>query len=241
MTMTCSSPPPLTEDQLSALIDGDADAETLAHVAACPSCAARLEAARHFEARLAHDLFRVDCPPAETLGEYFLEMLPDRERPKIAAHLQKCVHCQAEMAVLTGYMPAESPSSAMQKPKAAQPKRNLLSDLVAVLLPNTPALALRGSDAGPLMATAEDGTTIFLEVMPEVEGFSLMGQIAADDPARWSGAMVEMRQNDAFQGSSFVNEFGSFQLPLQQTEPVDLMITSSSGKRLMLKHVVLSS
>lgn len=239
--MTCSSPPPLSEDQLSALIDGDADAETLAHIANCPSCAARLEAARHFEARLTHDLFRADCPPPEKIGEYYLEMLPDAERLKIAAHLQKCVHCQAEMAILTGFMPAENPHPVAQKPKPAQPKRNLLSDLVAVLMPNTPALALRGSDEGPLMATAEDGTTIFLEVMTEVEGFSLMGQIAADDPAHWSGALVEMRQNDAFQGSSFVNEFGSFQLLLVKTEPIDLVITSSSGKRLMLNQIALSS
>lgn len=223
------------------MIDGDADAETRAHLATCPFCAGRLEAAQHFEAKLAQELFRADCPPPEKIGEYYLEMLPHAERPMLAKHLSKCVHCQTELATLTAFMPAENPQPVARKAKPAQPRRNLLNDLVAVLMPNSPALALRGTDAGPLMATAEDGTTIFLEVLPEGDRLSLMGQIAASDPQHWSGALVELRQNDAFQTSSFVNEFGGFQLALAQTEPVSLTITSPGGKRLMLNHVTLSS
>lgn len=237
--MTCSLPPPLTEDQLSALIDGDADAETLAHAAQCAFCAARLEAARRFEARLGQTLFRADCPPPETIGEYFLDLLPAAEHAAVGKHLQKCVHCQGELATLTSFLNAESPSTAPQ-PKARPAKRNLLGDLIAALTPNSPALALRGSDAGPLMATADDGTTIFLEVQPDGDRFTLVGQLAAAEQEGWNGALVELRQNDTFQMSGVVNDFGSFQLALAQTEPIDLIITAPNGTRLIVNHVNLS-
>lgn len=238
--MTCSQPPPLTEDQLSALIDGDADAETQAHAAQCTFCAARLEAARRFEARWGQALFRADCPPPETIGDYFLDLLPVAEHATIAKHLQKCVHCQTELATLTGFLNAENPSTAPQ-PKASAAKRSLLGDLIAALTPNSPALALRGSDAGPVMATAEDGTTIFLEVQPDGDRFTLVGQLAAAEQERWNGALVELRQNDVFQTSGVVNDFGSFQLALAQTEPIDLIITAPSGTRLIVNHVTLSA
>lgn len=238
--MTCSLPPPLTEDQLSALIDGDADAETLAHAAQCTFCAARLEAARHLEARLGQVLFRADCPPPETIGEYFLDLLPAAQHATIGKHLQKCVHCQAELATLTGFLNTENPSAA-PKPKASPANRSLLGDLIAALTPNSPALALRGSDAGPLMATADDGTTIFLEVQPDGDQFTLVGQLAAAEQERWNGALVELRQNDVFQTSGVINDFGSFQLALTQMEPIDLIITAPSGSRLIVNHVILSA
>ena len=238
--MTCSLPPPLTEDQLSTLIDGNADAQTQAHAAQCSFCAGRLEAARRFEARLGQALFRADCPPPETIGEYFLDLLPAAERTTMGEHLQKCVHCQAELATLTGFLNAESPSAAPQ-PKASPAKRSLLGDLVAALTPNSPALALRGSDAGPLMATADDGTTIFLEVQPDGDRLTLVGQLAAAEQERWNGALVELRQHDRFQTSGVVNDFGSFQLALAQMEPIDLIITAPGGKRLIVNQVILST
>ena len=56
--MLCSAPPPLTDDQLSAALDGEADQVVLDHLERCPSCTARLEQARRAERALAGRLYR---------------------------------------------------------------------------------------------------------------------------------------------------------------------------------------
>ena len=70
--MTCSLNSPLSEDTLSAVIDGLVDDETSAHLAQCPGCRARLEAARAVEHSLHTRLYRFDCPSSQELADYHL-------------------------------------------------------------------------------------------------------------------------------------------------------------------------
>ena len=70
--MECSSPPPLTDDQLSAALDQTAVPDVIDHLASCASCAERLAAAQQAEQSLRSALYRWDCPAPQTLADYHL-------------------------------------------------------------------------------------------------------------------------------------------------------------------------
>src|SRR6188508_2992804 len=98
--MECSSPPPLTDDQLSAALDQAAAPDVIDHLAVCSSCAARLQAAQQAEQSLRSALYRWDCPPPQALAEYHLGMPSAEEQRAILRHLETCVRCSEEMAEL---------------------------------------------------------------------------------------------------------------------------------------------
>src|SRR5215212_8520124 len=99
--MECSSPPPLTDDQLSAAPD------VIDHLAICTSCAARLDAAQQAEQSLRSALYRWDCPTPQTLAEYHLGRPSAEEQRAIIRHLETCVRCSEEMAELALFMRGE--------------------------------------------------------------------------------------------------------------------------------------
>ena len=48
--------------------------------------------------------YRRSCPETETLGDYYMGLLPKGQRLVVAKHLQRCPHCSSELAL---YAPAE--------------------------------------------------------------------------------------------------------------------------------------
>ena len=78
--MECSSPPPLTDDQLSAALEQNAAPDVIDHLASCASCAARLDAAQQAEQSLRSALYRWDCPAPQTLAEYHVGRTSARKR-----------------------------------------------------------------------------------------------------------------------------------------------------------------
>ena len=93
--MQCRFPPPLTEDQISAAIDGEVEPGVLQHLSQCTSCMSRLEQARRFEQALRARLYRWDCPPVQQLGDYHLGLLSQAGADAIARHLGQCERCRA--------------------------------------------------------------------------------------------------------------------------------------------------
>lgn len=47
--------------------------------------------------RLQASLYRHECPPALTLSDYQMRLLPQQEQSKVASHVARCPHCQAEL------------------------------------------------------------------------------------------------------------------------------------------------
>src|SRR5438128_6726342 len=120
--MKCNHPPPLTPDQLSDAIDGSADEAVRAHLADCPSCAARLADARLAEERLRARLFRWDCPTSQQLGDYEQGRLAAPEAATVASHVEQCVRCTQELAELRAFMalPDQPRARAIPKPEAVR-------------------------------------------------------------------------------------------------------------------------
>jgi hypothetical protein len=232
--MECTQPPPLTDDQITAVLDGEGDSQVLAHLERCPGCTQRLQQAQRLEGALHASLWRWDCPAPQVLGEYQLQLLAADQAAVVACHLETCPHCAAEVNDLRAFLDAEPtpetrPQRAFTLPRLPHP-----GELIAALMPRTPALALRGAGAGQITARAE-GITIFLEFQPIPAGFELTGQVIADsDQSEWAGALVELRQAGALTSTATLDELGEFKCAPLTTEPAALRITAHTGRVVVL-------
>lgn len=238
--MECNAPPPLTEDQLSAAADGVEDATVRSHLASCPSCAARLDAARQAERRLHAALLRWDCPAPAELADYHVRRLAPAQAREVEQHLAGCARCTAELADLRAFMAADLLEAA--PPPARMPSGSApWSVLFARPVSSPAAVALRGAGSGPLMLAAA-GATIFLDAQPAGAGLiSLQGQLVASDEQSWTGALVEVRHSGALAASAEVDELGSFACAAFPAGQTELRISLPSGRMLVLSDLDLSA
>jgi anti-sigma factor RsiW len=238
--MECRFPPSLTPDQLSAALDGLADPDTQSHLERCPACASRLEAARRFEQRLSQLLYRWDCPSPQRLGDYYLNPLSSDETTTITQHLRQCVRCDEEFAALRAFMEVEQrpvdqpPERAARRPPPGQPRWR---EIIAHLLPQAPALALRGSATGPLTAEAGD-IRLLLDVKPAPgSAVTLDGTVMAPDQDRWEGALVHLRREGAILQMAAVDDLGGFRCEAFPPGPTEVRIVSAEGQAIVLPDV----
>lgn len=240
--MRCSLPPPLTDDQISAALDGVADAEELAHLGGCASCAGRLAEARALEQRLRTRLYRWDCPPPDRLALYEAREPLAEEASAIAAHLARCASCAHELAGLRALLAADivAPLPA-QAPRLRRHTGAPPGPLLARLVVGRAGVVLRGSAGGPLMAEA-DGLTLFLDVQPtNANRVAVLGQLVANDQARWEGALVELRQGGALIATAFADDLGSFSMAALPKAPSELRVTPAQGRMVILPKLDLGA
>lgn len=237
--MTCSFPPELTEDQISAALDGSADDQIQSHLAQCPGCSARLQTARATEGRLHKLLFRWDCPSSHTLGDYALELLPEADMQAVRTHLQTCPRCQAEMVALNRFMEMDFPAepAAPSKPKPAPKQRP------NIWLPRPvqgmPAFAARGESSESSLFEV-NGVTIFLETQEDAGQRWLVGRLITPDFPAWMDALVELWQNGAIVTVAAVDQAAGFRCRLSNRETFDLSITSKEGIVLTISGIRLA-
>ena len=239
--MECSSPPPLTDDQLSAALDQAATPDVIDHLANCASCAARLDAARRAEQSLRSALYRWDCPTPQTLADYHVGRASADQQRAIIRHLETCARCSEEMAELVLFMRDEVPLAAPAAPIAVRRPASRGWTL-AGLLPRAAAPALRGSAGGPLMFETNDGVTIFLELQPVADGqVELRGQLVDDDQDGWAGALVELRQAGMLRATAAIDDLGTFGVAALPAQPSELRISRADGRALLLPEFELAS
>ncbi len=59
------------------------------------------------ESGLLAALYRRECPDTMAIGEYQLGLLPEPEQIQLKAHLERCPHCQGELARLAEFLTEE--------------------------------------------------------------------------------------------------------------------------------------
>jgi hypothetical protein len=176
------NPPELTEDELSAILDGEADDRLLAHVRDCPYCAARLEEAGDMEWLLSTALYRGDCPDVTALQAYANGSLDAAAVAAVAAHLDLCPYCQRDLASLRGEGHANRSVETAELNKLV-----MFPELMA-----PPKRAVRGGQTGWQMV-AKAGTTIArLSIdKPEWQDYILSIQVSSPE-IDWTGGMVSV-------------------------------------------------
>jgi hypothetical protein len=155
--MECIAPHEITEEQLLAYGDGDADDSAIEHIGRCPYCTQRARALVIDQLALRILFHHIECPDAHTLGEFHLGLLSADEQAAIKDHLNSCLDCATEVKDLDHFL-QDVPTTLVAPPVQRQfPKGDLLvRRLVARLIPSLPdpatqlpALALRGATAAP--------------------------------------------------------------------------------------------
>lgn len=156
--MECIAPDEITEDQLAAYVDGEADSVLLDHLRRCPYCAERVRAYARDMFVLRALFYRIECPDAHTLGEYHLGLLSPDDQATFETHLTTCVMCATELADLDHFLQEVKSTTATSLPLA--PLKRLVARVVSP--PSAPsaqplAFALRGASAvPPTLYQAED-------------------------------------------------------------------------------------
>jgi hypothetical protein len=56
------------------------------------------------EGRLRDALYRFECPGAQTLGEFVLDLFDTDERSRVAAHVGDCADCHGELNILREFL-----------------------------------------------------------------------------------------------------------------------------------------
>lgn len=239
----CSTPPQLTDDQLSATLDGDADASIADHLACCPWCAARLEHARHLEQRLATTLSRWNCPSPERIGDYHLGLLDPVDSGAIAAHLSRCPQCAAELDDLVHFLPPapEPPVQAfvIARPQPAPFRR--ARELIAQIMPRPLGLAVRsGASSVPLLASAGSAMLMITVEPSDNPNLALIGHLAAQEADRWYGALVELRSAEALMATAVLDDSGGFRCEPIPPGPVRLRISAADGVAIVVPEITVS-
>lgn len=240
----CRFPPPLTDDQLEAAIDGTADSAVMQHLQACPYCTVGLAGIQNFENALSAALHRWDCPKTQELGEYFLGIVPDERRVSITEHLERCLRCRDELAEIRRFVDEDTRlplNQSKRNPTSPGKRSGLLSELIGALVPLHPATVrgLRGSEKAPTVHARVMGIDIFLSLETSARGIPILrGGIFAKEMDEWVGALIELWQQDNLQATLIVNENNNFRYEgFQPAYPIDLRINAPNGRMLALNDV----
>jgi len=171
-----------------------------------------------FERELRRVLYRFDCPDAQGLGEYQLDLLEASERTRIAAHALDCEECHDELETLRAFlaMPTTVP-----EPTLARVRR-----FVATLFtPSNPVPAyggLRGAANGSTRVFEAQDVTI--TVGRGQDGSSLLGLVVVNDqpPDILDGHEVRLFPRDGRPMAAQLDDLGNFEF--QNVPPGSYML-----------------
>jgi hypothetical protein len=159
----------------------------------------------NFERALRRALYRFDCPDAQTLGDYQLELLEPEERTRVAAHARDCDDCRDELQTLRTFLALPT---AVADPPLARLRR-----FVAKAFTPAPGLAysaLRGADGDSTRVFEADDVTV--SVGRATSG-SLLGLVvaAAHSPDALEGHEVRLLPRDGAPLLTHLDDFGNFE------------------------------
>ncbi len=151
-------------------------------------------------------LYRFDCPDAQTLGEYELDMLGAVERTRIAAHAIDCDQCTADLGELRTFLATPT--------RVAEPALQRARRIVAQLFTRPPGLAygaLRGTeDASTRVYEAGDVT---ITLGPGSTSGSVLGLVVAGDapPASLETHAVRLLNPLGTPADTQLDDLGNFE------------------------------
>lgn len=231
--MECITSPALDDIQILSYVEGEADDRVVAHIKECQFCSERANRWTFLQKRLRKQLYRVTCPTPIELGDYHLGLLPAPQVLVVAQHLRECPLCQREVADLKDSLNDLTPEISFWGTA-----RVIVARLISLgtgsgkyskngFVPSS--VALRGQAKGPITLEAE-GMVIVLDLQQvEAGSINIVGQVAADDQERWTGALVEIHQGNELQSSAMVDDLGAFQAEGLLPGPKELRIMSKDN------------
>jgi len=232
--MKCITSPALDNVEIAMYIDGEADEAVVAHIAQCPFCNERAQQWSLLQNRLRKQLYRANCPTPMELGDYHLGLMPAPQALVVSQHMRECLLCKREVAVLDDFLTGLAPETNL-----LESAKVLVARLMNPQAGNGLAPALRGEAKGPLTFES-DGIVIILDIQPGDAGMlHILGQVAAEDQDKWTGALVELRQDSKLQSSSTVDDLGAFRAETMIPGSKELRIIPKDGSLVVVSNFIL--
>lgn len=212
--------------EVEAYLNGEEMPHVAEYLARNPAALAALRQEQARSRRLQNALYRFDCPPVETLQAYLWNELATAAQRHLAAHLQHCALCSAELASLQTFVSEPLP---VTQPKTvvapAQPGlreqlqawldqvRVIVATLVTPSGPQMAGVALRSSAAAtPLTYLFEaDNTDVSLVIHKQLDGaYRIDGQLFAAMPLVDTRYVFTNAQPDVAPVTGAITDTGSF-------------------------------
>lgn len=192
-----------------AFVDGESPPEVAEHIRACAVCSAEAREHDRIQRALRQKLYRFDCPSAQTVGDYQLNMLDTEQDVQVARHVLECQECTAELHSLRAYLASD--------PQLTTTTMDRVRRVVARLFTPTPGLApagVRGVSHGHTL-TYEAGD-VAITVQPNAASSagqaSVIGMVLpmGADIAAFTGAEARLSAPDGTLHRRALDDFGSF-------------------------------
>jgi hypothetical protein len=203
-------PVSITDAELLAYIEGEADAPLVEQIEQSEALSRRVRQLQREIRWLTANLFRLTCPDADELGDFHLGLLSEPQSRITEQHLARCPFCTRELVQYQDFL-GDPPT----QPGLAKRVIVALAKLLDSTFPSEQALApayvLRGEDAGLTLYRAA-GLQISLDVQEDVEepGYqSIVGVITGASAPRLT---VDLWQEGEYLDSVPVDESGDFTL-----------------------------
>jgi hypothetical protein len=243
----CASPPPLSDDELFAALDGDAPTPVRAHLERCRFCAARLEGMRMFEKTLLTAMYRVDCPTTEALTDYVMGKVSKKAGLAMDNHLLRCKLCSEEVETLRAFFVTDAVQEvedATLEPLWQQFKdrfQTMGDQLVRILSPqmmwandNRKGVSQKG------LAYSYESVSVRLSLEQSGDQFRIQGQVLDNDaPNTWINGTVELVSQDGDQERhlALIDDNEMFTFTAVSAGRFNMNIYEAGGAVLRLKDV----
>lgn len=187
--------PHITDAELLAYLDGDAEEEVVEEIEGSTLYRERLDRLKEQEKRLRALLFRGTCPEAHELGQFEMNMLDAERAALVAQHVETCPRCAMELEELRGFLKDVAPDleySFLERVRLLIARLAPdLGDLGGGRQPAPLLAGVRGVDNGPLIYEA-DGVQVSLEVQDDAGGAgrkSVLGLVMGAEATGWQATL----------------------------------------------------
>jgi hypothetical protein len=203
-------PADITDAELLAYIEGDADGQIVELVERSEALSLRVQQLRREVEWLTAHSFRRTCPGADDLGDFYLGLLPKAKARAIKEHLTRCPFCSRELVQYKVFL-GDPPKQPGLVKRIVVSLARLLDSALPPGQALAPAYALRG-EAKVMLYQAGD-LQISLDVQEDIEKlgyWSIVGIVTGPETHLLS---VDLWQEDAHLNTVPVDETGGFTLP----------------------------
>lgn len=242
--MECTLSPALTDEQINSLLDGTDDHDLLQHIEQCESCANRLHHARQIEMSIQQHLYRMECPNADELGDFYMNLLDEEHIEAIKTHLQLCSRCQKDLEILKQYMEQDELSIADQqknKKLIVPPRDYFIAEFV-----NIPLEAVRGGrtqrgSSGRQIRARTEGVDLLIDIQKTIKGLDITGILIQDDAFdSWSSSLMQLRQDGEVVMMKPLDELSMFHCNNVEAGYYAIRITAEDGRIIEIPNIDIS-
>ena len=234
----------LTDDELIALIDEEADDALLAMVAGDASLQAQLATARQFEEQLKHLLHDERHVNQEMLADYVVGLLDEQETTRVEEALKRSPVLRYELQRLQRVMTSGDVTPSPRQTKPQESKIIYFPDMdhlqLAKVRGERPRLVLSPSSKPLPVPLDETGNNILFLALETTDSgeLALTGQmVIAGNSGHWDETAVFLYQQENVKSSFIIKPSERFQQVVSHRSAITLHLAPATGRLVVIDSI----